>query len=272
MNPYYQDDAVTIYHGNSAETWPVPPGSVACVVTSPPYNVGVQYDVHDDVIPWVHYQRLAHSVLYEAREALIENGGRLWLNVTPVVPESPLPAGDHSGRGYAPRVSLLELWSRKIMEADLGIWDYASWPSPGRGGGCAWGSWQSPAGPNMRGEWETIIVGHRGTWGRETPAEFKGWQDGVGNWTPLTSNVWKIQPQQRDEHPAPFPEELAARAIRLSTWPGEVVVDPFMGSGTTLAAAKALGRKAVGIELSEWYCEIAARRLSQEALDFGGAA
>ena len=73
-------------------------------------------------------------------------------------------------------------------------------------------------------------------------------------------------------HPAPFPEELAARCIRLSTWPGETVLDPFMGSGTTLLAARNLGRKAIGIDLTERYCEIAATRLAQGSLDLFGAA
>ena len=94
----------------------------------------------------------------------------------------------------------------------------------------------------------------------------------MGGWTSLVSNVWKMQPEARGpgDHPAPYPEELAMRAIRLSTWPGETVLDPFMGSGTTLMAARALGRKAIGIELSERYCEIAASRLAQGDL-FGEA-
>ncbi len=89
----------------------------------------------------------------------------------------------------------------------------------------------------------------------------------------LTTNVWRIKPQQRGadagDHPAPYPVELARRCIRLSTWPNEIVFDPFTGSGSTLVAAKQLGRRAIGFEVSERYCEIAAKRLAQGVLDFG---
>jgi len=71
------------------------------------------------------------------------------------------------------------------------------------------------------------------------------------------------------EHPAVMPVELAARAIRLSTWPGETVLDPFAGTGTTLVAARLLGRRAIGVEVSERYCELAAKRLAQGTLELG---
>lgn len=272
MRPYYEDDSVALYLGDSRlHHWPIEPQSAACIVTSPPYNVGLDYADHTDVMPWPQYRQLAAAICREAERALID-GGRCWINVTPVVPVAPIEAGDHSGRGVNPRVSLLGIWSNAIEAKGLGIWDYVAWPTP-RGPGCAWGSWQSPSGPNMRGEWETIIAAHRGPWAREHPPEFKGWQDGVGRWIDLCSNVWRMQPEQRrDGHPAPFPDDLPSRCIRLSAFPGELVVDPFAGSGTTLLAARALGRKAVGIEMSERYCEIAAGRLSQSVLDFGGVA
>jgi DNA modification methylase len=267
VKPYYSDDSVTIYHGDvRGFESPVP---IACAVTSPPYNVGIDYADHNDVMPWDEYRMLALRGATVMQNSLIE-GGRAWVNVTPIVPVAPIPAGDHSGRGTNPRVSLIGLWTHALEAAGLGIWDYVSWASH-RGPGCAWGSWQSPAGPNMRGEWETVIAAHKGPWARQTPVEWKGWQDGIGDWIKLTTNVWKMQPESRgtEGHPAPFPIDLAARAIRLSTWPGETVLDPFMGSGTTLRAAKDLGRRAIGVELSERYCEIAAKRLSQEVLDFG---
>lgn len=275
MTPYYDDGTVAIYHGDARAILPGLPGDPFCVTTSPPYNVGLDYDEHDDRMSWDEYRWLAADVC-AAIAAKAPSGARVWVNVVPIVPETPIPAGDHSGRSLAKRVSLLSLWETALTGAGLDIWDYVAWPS-NREPGTSWGSWQSPAGPNMRGGWETLIVACADRWARETPANWRGWQDQVGNWTPLTSNVWRITPvlannAVRQDHPAPYPVELAARCIRLSTWPGELVLDPFMGSGSTLIAARALGRRAVGIELSERYCEQAAIRLSQGALDFGGAA
>lgn len=270
IQPYYSDGDVVIYHADVRDVGNV--GSVAaCAVWSPPYNVGIDYAEHNDVMPWDDYEALAENACQFVAGSLIQ-GGRAWCNVTPIVPESPLPAGSDSGRSMNPRVSLLSVWSGALERADLGLWEYVAWVTQGRGPGCAWGSWASPAGPNLRGEWETIIAAYKGTWQRQTPAERKGWKDGEGDWIPLTTNVWKVQPEPRGpgDHPAPFPVELAQRCIRLSTWPGETVLDPFMGSGSTLLAARALGRKAIGIEISERYCEIAAKRLAQGVL-FGEA-
>lgn len=281
MTPYYEDESCVIYHGDLRDVLPIvhwrssPKPAVHCTVFSPPYNVAIDYADHDDVMSWGEYRELA-SLTCEL-VSITQPHGRTWVNVTPIVPSSPIPAGDHSGRGSNPRQSLLAIWTTALLDNDHDMWDYVAWATPGRGPGCAWGSWESPAGPNMRGEWETIIAAHTGpSWSRETPAEFKGWKDKVGEWIELTSNVWRMQPEPRGpetgNHPAPFPTTLAMRCIRLSTWPGETALDPFMGSGSTLVAARALGRKAIGIELSEAYCEIAANRLSQGAFDFGGAA
>jgi len=80
-------------------------------------------------------------------------------------------------------------------------------------------------------------------------------------------SVWRITPATGiDGHPCPFPDDIPKRCIVATTSPGDTILDPFMGSGTTLRAAKDLGRKAIGIEISERYCEIAARRMGQEVL------
>lgn len=269
VEPYYSDDHVTIYHGDARDVLDTPDVLVHATVFSPPYNVEIEYADHDDAMTWEQYDELAGDICGRIRA--VQPHGRTWVNVTPIVPTEPIPAGNHSGRGSNPRTSLLRTWDAALADSGHAVWDYVAWATPGRGPGCAWGSWESPAGPNMRGEWEVIIAAHTGpSWSRDTPAEHKGTKDTQGGWIDLTTNVWRIRPETRGpetgNHPAPFPVQLAERCIRLSTWPGETVLDPFMGSGSTLRAAKNLGRRAIGIDLSERYCEIAAQRCAQEVL------
>jgi DNA modification methylase len=102
-----------------------------------------------------------------------------------------------------------------------------------------------------------VILGFKNTWKRTPPEDQRHYTDDddkeegspAAAWTDLTRNVWKIRPARRKDHPAPFPPELAARAIRLSTWPGETVLDPFAGSGTTLDVAEQLGRVGIGYDI-----------------------
>jgi len=265
---YWADDDVAILHADCRDAGDLPP--VACVVTSPPYNVGLAYDAHDDAMAWDAYTELAKDAAAVMSRALVEPGGRAWVNVVPVVPAEQVAGRVHSGYCALHRVNLLGLWLEALEGAGLGLWDIVSWATPGRGPGTAWGSWATPAAPNLRGEWEAVLATYKGAWAREVPSTMKHWRDDLGHWPSLVSNVWRIQPISANAHPAPFPMELASRAVRLSAWPGEIVLDPFMGTGSTLLAARSLGRRAIGIEVSERYCEMAARRLSQGALALFG--
>jgi len=269
ITPYYQEDGITIYNARCEDVLPQLDNRVSCAVTSPPYNVEMEYDVHDDKMEWNRYSEMATTVSIMLHRLLCD-GGRVWVNVVPVIAVERIPAGDHSGRGTQKRINLLSLWSDALEDAGLPIHDIVSWPTPGRGPGTAWGSYESPAAPNLRGEWESILVHYKGSWARRTPQEWHGWKDDLGGWPQLVTNVWKMQPEARGAktgfHPAPFPDDLPSRIIRLSTWPDETVLDPFFGSGTTAVACKRLGRKFVGTEKSEKYCEIAVNRLRQMEL------
>lgn len=264
-DPYYDDGQVTIYCADAARL-PLADESVASIVCSPPYNVGIGYDLHDDRLsPDAYWERVAGWATEMHRVA--QPGARMFLNVAPVVALDAEPADHHSGYADKDRLPLARVWGNHLSLAGLRDVDQIAWCSQ-RGNGTAWGSWESPSAPNLRGDWETILVHTKGTWSRQVPAGCEGWRDTLGGWPELVSNVWTIQPERRGGHPAPFPVELAMRCVRLSTWPDEVVLDPFCGSGSTLVAAKLLGRRAIGVEISEAYCELAANRCGQGVLDF----
>jgi site-specific DNA-methyltransferase (adenine-specific) len=268
VTPFYAEDGITLFCADAREV--DLSEQAAAVVTSPPYNVGVGYDGHPDTMPWPEYRALAAEVAAVMARALVP-GGRAWVNTAVSVPETPGPDGHRPGHTAKRRVLLGHLWATALEHAGLDLVDQVAWSSL-RGSGTAWGSWQSPAAPNLRGDYEVLTVACRHGWERRPPSGAEAWRDTLGGWPALCSTVWQIAPARRDGHPAPMPVEVCRRAVRLSTWPGETVLDPFAGSGTTLLAARQLGRRAVGIERSEAYCALAVERLSQTALDFGGAA
>lgn len=269
MKPYYDEGGVTIYHADLREVLPAL-APVAAAIYSPPYNVGVAYDGYDDSAPWASYWRAVEEWAQAITDALADTG-RSWCNVAPVVQEDPGGSGrNHAGPGRSlkRRRSLAARWAVALEDAGLEPADMLAWVSM-RGSGTAWGSYERPSSPNVRGDWEAVLWHFKGSFPRLPPAEHEKWRDTEGGWPALVSNVWTIRTAggaSNGSHPARFPEELARRSIRLSTWPGETVLDPFCGSGSTLRAAKDLGRGAIGVDVSERYCEQAALRCGQEVL------
>lgn len=255
----------TFYVGDATDL-PLESESVDCIVTSPPYNVGVAYEGVSDSLEPRHYTDRAMASANEMFRVLRDNR-RLWLNVVPAATFDDLerPAGWHSGRTKAPRLPLLYEWQKALTYVGFSLIDVVAWTRVGNNS-TAWGSFQSPASPNLRGDWEAIIIGCKGKWARETPETFRNWKDDIGSWPHLASTVWTFPPAPRVDHPAPFPIELPRRCIRLSTWPGESVLDPFSGSGTTVRAAVELGRHGIGVELSETYVARARERGTQHPL------
>lgn len=267
MDPYYSDETVTIYCGKAADILPEVT-DVACVVTSPPYNVGIDYDEHADDLNWDTYWTDARALIAGLHQCTVP-GTRLWWNTAVGVPFEQHPEPGARKR----RVPLAARWVEQFEAGGFEWVEQVSWPTP-RGAGTAWGSYQSPTSPNLRGDYEVINVLCRDRWERQAPAGYAKWRDTDGGWPQMCRTVWDDIATARREpggHPVPYPVELPARCIRLSTWPGEVVLDPYMGSGTTLLAARGLGRRAIGIDVSEAYCELAVTRLAQGTLGFGAA-
>lgn len=250
---------------------PLAAGNVDVIVTSPPYNVGVVYDASSDTLTADEYVACARRWSAEMWRVLRPDR-RCWVNVAPsvTIDDHDRPGGNHSGRTKAPRLPLLHVWQSALAAAGFTLIDVVAWHRIGNNS-TAWGSWQSPTAPNLRGNWEAIIVACKGGWARETPPGRRDEKDTDGSWQAMCSTVWTFPPAARNgSHPAPFPPELARRCIRLSTWPGELVFDPFAGSGTTLRVTEQLRRRAVGTDLSLRYCRYACAAGVQHAFDFGG--
>jgi site-specific DNA-methyltransferase (adenine-specific) len=260
--PY--DIADPFQHADARTMNAIVDGSVALVVTSPPYYAGKQYEeeLEREGVPssYREYLQLLADVFAECVRKL-EPGGRIAVNV--------------ANLGRKPYRSLSADVIR-ILQDDLGLLlrGEVVWrKGEGAAGNCAWGSFRSPANPVLRDTTERVIVASKGRFDRaQTRAEreraglpFKNDIE-ADEFMAATLDVWDIPPEsaRRVSHPAPFPIELPARLIELYTYENDLVLDPFMGSGSTLVAAKRLGRRYVGYDLDPTYVDIAKLRVRDE--------
>lgn len=235
-----------IYCSSSTSMVEIPDNSIALAFTSPPYNVGKDYDDDIDV---TDYLNLIKNVGREVFQKL-RPGGRYLINVANVGRKPYLPLHSlfwdiHLDIGYLPMGEV--------------IWQKAK----GANGSCAWGSWMSAKAPRLRDIHEYILVLAKQGYSRPDKGDSDIARD---EFMDATLSIWSIPPEsaKRVGHPAPFPVPLAARAIQLFTYVGDVVLDPFVGSGTTCIAAAQLSRHFVGYDVSEEYCELSEKRLAEE--------
>ena len=273
VNPYgvvdeiYCLDARSIDEGHER----VRPNSVALLVTSPPYFAGKAYELEPGTghVPadYLDYLRMLHDVFAACVDKL-EPGGRMAINV--------------ANLGRKPYRSLSADVIR-ILQDDLGlllrgeiIWRKGA----GASGSCAWGSFQSAASPTLRDLTERVIVAAKGRFDRAVPRAKRA-QLGLPSDDTITKDefmeatldVWDIPAESasRVGHPAPFPVELPQRLIELYTYRGDLVIDPFMGSGTTAVAAVRTGRHFVGFDTDRSYVQAAKERVRVEREQLAGA-
>lgn len=252
--------------GDSRAMTSLPDGSVALVVTSPPYFAGKQYEeeLTADHVPssYVEFLAMLREVFTECVRVL-EPGGRIAVNV--------------ANLGRKPYRSLSADVIR-ILQDDLGlllrgevIWRKAV----GATGSCAWGSFRSPANPVLRDLTERVIIASKGRFDRARSAANRAKENlphvatiATDDFLSLTLDVWDIAPEsaKRVGHPAPFPVELPEQLIRLYTYENDLVLDPFLGSGSAMVAASRLGRRYIGYDLDPAYVAIARARVATEGM------
>lgn len=225
----------------------LPDNSVHLMVTSPPYNVGKEYDKG---LTLEEYKGLLTRVFKETYRVLVP-GGRACINVAnlgrkPYIPLDVLVVQIMLDIGF-------------LMRGEI-IWDKGS----SAAASTAWGSWCSPSNPTLRDIHEYILVFSKDTFSRKNPKGRKSTitQEEFLEWT---KSVWCFPAESatRIGHPAPFPIELPLRLIKLYTFEGEIVLDPFIGSGTTAIAALQTNRYYVGYDVEQEYVKLAEKRIKE---------
>ena len=239
------DEIIDALFCSSSETMTeIPDDCVALMVTSPPYNVGKDYD---DDLTLGEYLDLLHRVLAETVRVL-EPGGRVAVNVANLGRKPYLPLNHHVA-GILQDLGLL-------LRGEI-VWQKAR----GAAGSCAWGSWRSAKNPTLRDVHEYVIVASKGAYRRSRIGRDTITKD---EFMEATTSIWSIKPAsaKRIGHPAPFPVDLPKRLIELYTFEGDLVLDPFLGSGTTAVAAIETDRHFVGYDTDAAYLEIARTRIA----------
>jgi site-specific DNA-methyltransferase (adenine-specific) len=232
-------------------TTEIPKESIDLIVTSPPYNVDIKYNSHNDKITYEEYLEFTNKWLTRCFEWL-KKDSRLCLNI-------PLDKNKGGQQSVGADITTIAKKIGYKYHATI-IWNEGNISRR-----TAWGSWLSASAPYVIAPVELILVLYKNNWKKSsgsrkndiTKQEFVNW----------TNGIWTFPGQSKKGaggHPAPFPVELPKRCIKLFSYVGDIVLDPFMGSGSTMIASALYNRKGIGIDIDGEYCNIARKRIFEE--------
>jgi len=235
----------TIFTASSEVMHQLPDNSIHMMVTSPPYNVRKEYDLD---LTLKEYLTLLEQVFRETYRVLVP-GGRACINIANLGRKPYIPLNAF--------ISQIMINLGFLMRGEI-IWDKGS----SVGSSTAWGSWLSASNPTLRDVHEYILIFSKGRFKREKQDRETSIER--DDFLTCTKSVWQFPTEsaKRVGHPAPFPIELPRRLIELYTFKNEVILDPFIGSGTTALAAIETNRRYVGFDLNKVYTQLAQERIS----------
>ena len=248
---YFQYEGLSIYNDEITRFCHIPESSVDLIITSPPYNVAIDYKSNEDDLTYDDYLAFTEKWLAKCY-ALAKDDGRFCLNI---------PLDKNKGGQQAVCADITTI-AKKVG------WKYHStiiWNEGNISRRTAWGSWLSASAPYVIAPVEVIVVLYKKHWKKTkeekindiTKQEFMDW----------TNGLWTFNGQSKKGaggHPAAFPLELPRRCVKLFSFVGDTIFDPFLGSGSTMIAAHLNNRKAVGVDISKTYCDIAIERLKKD--------
>jgi site-specific DNA-methyltransferase (adenine-specific) len=247
---FFHSDSVWIYNVDILKTNSIKENSIDLIVTSPPYNVDIKYNSHDDTMSYDDYLSFTREWLARCYK-FIKDDGRFCLNI-------PLDKNKGGQQSMCADIT--------TIAKQIGFKYHSTiiWNEQNISRRTAWGSWLSAAAPYVIAPVEVIVVLYKKEWKKTsgsrksdiTKKEFMEWTNGVWNFSG--------ESKKRVGHPAPFPVELPKRCIKLFTFVGDIILDPFLGSGSTLLACLQTGRVGIGVDIDKKYCELAKQRLLTE--------
>jgi site-specific DNA-methyltransferase (adenine-specific) len=243
----FHDKNITIIHDDILTTEAIESESVDLIVTSPPYNVDIQYNSHKDDVSYAEYLQFSREWLTNCFEWLRKDG-RICLNV---------PLDKNKGGQQSVGADFT------CLAKEIGYQYHSTivWNEGNISRRTAWGSGMSASAPFVIAPVELIVVLYKHSWKKlggsrisdVTRDEFMNWTNGL--WT------FNGESKKKIGHPAPFPLELPLRCIKMFSYVGDTVLDPFLGSGTSLIASALLKRNGIGIDIDKRYCELAEKRI-----------
>jgi DNA modification methylase len=230
----------------------LPDNCVDLIFTSPPYNFGLDYEGQTDAVHWEKYLEKLFAIFRECIR-VTKHGGRIIVNVQPLFSD------------YIPIHHIISdffMKNKMIWKGEI-LWEKNNYNCKYT----AWGSWKSPGHPYLKYTWEFLEIFCKGDLrhgGESSRADITG--DEFKKWVYAK---WSIAPERGMKewgHPAMFPEKLAEQALKLFSFEGDVILDPFNGVGTTTKVAAQTGRRYIGIDVSPQYCKKAQQRISSISL------
>jgi len=246
--PYFQNGSITIFNDDILKVCAIEEESIDLIITSPPYGIDIKYENYDDNIPYSEYLAFTEKWLEKCRN-FSKKDGRLCLNV-------PLDKNKGGQQSVCADITTI---AKKVG------WKYNAtiiWNEQNISRRTAWGSWLSASAPYVIAPVEVILVMYKKRWKKMTKGKSDITRDEFLQWT---NAVWNFggESKRRIGHPAPFPIELPRRCMKLFSYVNDTVLDPFLGSGTTLLACCQNQRKGIGVDINNEYCKLAVKRLSK---------
>jgi len=246
--PHFTFNSIAVFHDDVITIESIKENSIDLLITSPPYGVDINYGNYNDGIPYYEYLDFTKKWLEKCFE-LAKDDGRFCLNI---------PLDKNKGGQQSVYADITTL-AKKVG------WKYHStiiWNEGNISRRTAWGSWKSASAPYVIAPVEVIVVLYKKHWKKQNKGKSDINQEDFMEWT-NGSWIFSGESKKRIGHPAPFPLELPRRCIKLFSYEGDVVLDPFAGSGTTLLACLENNRKGIGVDINKDYCDLIVKRLKQ---------